>query len=202
MKNENIIEHQFLNSDFFLPTWKVHTLVLGTFNPDCGELTDYFYGRCQNNFWRTIEEVYNFEYRWFQNSFERKLKFMTDNEIGCTDIIKSILKLEDVDKREICGSGYSDAILFNGKKCKLSYHFEEIKSFILTNNVKKIIYTWGKRESPSQFNKHIKEFKTFCSQNDVSFIDECPSPSGRLRSKIHKENLFSFYRLHLTKPVL
>jgi G:T/U-mismatch repair DNA glycosylase len=60
MKNENIIEHQFLNSDFYLPTWKVKTLVLGTFNPNCGQTTDYLYGRNQNNFWRTIENIKGF----------------------------------------------------------------------------------------------------------------------------------------------
>ena len=199
MKNENIIEHQFLNSDFYLPTWKVKTLVLGTFNPNCGKTTDYFYGRYQNNFWRTIENIKGLDYRWFQDNYMRKLKCMSENEFGCADIIKSILKSDVVDKKEICGSGYSDQILFTAKKCKLTYNFDEIKSFIFNNNLKKVIHTWGKRESPSEFKIHIKDFKTFCDQNSVLYIDDCPSPSGRLRSNEHKNNLFSFYKSHLIK---
>ena len=83
MSAKNKIDHQFLKSKFFLPNWKIQTLVLGTFNPSCGEETDYFYERCQNNFWRTIEEISKLDYRWFQNNFECKLKFIKENEFGC-----------------------------------------------------------------------------------------------------------------------
>jgi G:T/U-mismatch repair DNA glycosylase len=202
MSAENNIDHQFLNSKFFLPNWKMQTLVLGTFNPSCGEDTDYFYGRCQNNFWRTIEEINNLDYRWFQNNFERKLKFMKENAFGCTDIIKSIVISDGVERKAICGYGYSDQILFTAKKCTLTYHFEEIKSFIKKNNVSKIINTWGKRESPADFKKQVAELKTFCKQNNVLYIDECPSPSGRLRGKEHKKHLAEFYKLHLLKTSL
>lgn len=194
---ENKINHQFLNSNFFFPNWKIQTLVLGTFNPSCGEETDYFYGRCQNNFWRTIEEISNHDYRWFQNNFERKLKFMKENGFGCADIIKSIVLSDRVEKKDICGSGYSDQILFTGKKCTLTYHFQEIKSFIKEKNVSKIIHTWGKREKPILFKKHIDDLKLFCEQNNALYIDECPSPSGRLRGKEHKKQLAEFYRLEL-----
>ncbi len=180
MISDNIIEHQFLHSNFFLPTWQVRTLVLGTFNPDCGTNTDYFYGRIHNNFWRTIEQLYNLENKWFHNNYERKLKYMTENKFGCTDIIKSIIKSDEVDEKEICGSGYKDQTLFTIKKCALTYHFQEIKSFILTNKVKKVIHTWGKRDSPSHFKNEIMEFKKFCLKNDVLYIEDCPSPSGRL----------------------
>lgn len=199
MQNKNLVEHQFLDSEFFLPYWPVHTLVLGTFNPNCGEKTDYFYGRCQNNFWRIIEEIHNLNYRWFQNNFNRKLKFMMNNEFGCTDIIKTVLISDEINIKEICGSGYSDQILFTRKKCKLTYHFDEIKAFILKNNVQKVIHTWGNRDAPSEFRNHINEFKTYCFQNSVKFIENCPSPSGRLKGKAHKENLMHSYKIHLTK---
>lgn len=39
------IDHQFLKEEFFFPDWKVDTLVLRTFNLNCGEKTHYFYGR-------------------------------------------------------------------------------------------------------------------------------------------------------------
>ena len=197
MSAENKINHQFLNSKFFFPNWKIQTLVLGTFNPSCGEETDYFYGRCQNNFWRTIEEISNRDYRWFQNNFERKLKFMKENEFGCTDIIKSLVIINGVERKDFCGSGYSDQILFTSKKCNLTYQFEEIKSFIKKNNVSKIINTWGKRESPVLFKNHIDDLKLFCEQNNSLYIDQCPSPSGRLRGKEHKKQLAEFYKSHL-----
>jgi len=199
MGSNNKIEHQFLHKEFFLPNWNIKTLVLGTFNPICGEKTDYFYGRCQNNFWRTIEEIHNLEYMWFQNSFEFKQKFMKDNGFGCTDIIQSIELSDSLERKEICGSGYSDQVLFTAKKCKPTYNFEEIKSFIKKNNVSKIIHTWGKRESPVVFKKHIEDLRTFCKQNNALYFDKCPSPSGRLRGKEHKKNLIEFYKLHLTK---
>lgn len=197
MSNENTIDHQFLDSKFFLPNWNVKTLVLGTFNPSCGEVTDYFYGRCHNNFWRTIEEISYLDYRWFQNNLERKMQFMKEKEFGCADVIKSIFLSERVKKKDICGSGYSDQILFTGNKCTLTYHFQEIKSFIKESNVSKIIHTWGKRENPILFKKHIDDLKLFCEQNNALYIDECPSPSGRLRGKEHKKQLVEFYRLEL-----
>lgn len=197
MSTENNIDHQFLNSKFFLPNWKIQTLILGTFNPLCGEETDYFYGRCQNNFWRTIEEINHLDYRWFQNNFERKLKFMKENEFGCTDIIKSIIILEGAQRKDFCGSGYSDQILFTAKKCSITYHFEEIKSFIKKNNVSKIINTWGKLKGPADFKKHLVELETFCNQNKISYIKDCPSPSGRIRRKEHKMHLAEFYKSNL-----
>jgi hypothetical protein len=200
MNSQIKINHQFLDSNFFLPYWKIKTLVLGTFNPSCGEKTDYFYGRSQNNFWRTIEEINNLDYKWFQNNFERKLKFMKENEFACTDIIKSIIISDEVELKDICGSGYSDQILFTAKKCTLTYHFDEIKLFIKKNNVSKIINTWGKREDPAKFKKHTADLKIFCNQNNVLYIDECPSPSGRLRCEEYKKKLIKLYKLHLTKP--
>lgn len=197
---KELIEHQFLHSDFFLPTWKIKTLVLGTFNPNCGEKTDYFYGRCFNNFWRVIEEINNLDHRWFQNSYKRKLKFMKENEFGCTDIIKSLLLTDEIYRKEVCGSGYSDSIIFTKKKCKLNYHLDEIKFFIQNNNVEKIIHTWGKRNNPSNFKNLKNDFKAYCSKKSIELIDNCPSPSGRLRGKIHKDELTEFYKLHLTKP--
>ncbi|MDC0956594.1 hypothetical protein OAS44_01840 [Flavobacteriaceae bacterium] len=195
-----MIVHKFLNSDFFLPTWDIETLVLGTFNPSCGEETDYFYGRCQNNFWRTIEEINGTKYRWYQNNLERKMQVMKDNKFGCTDIIKSIELKDESYKNEICGKGYSDQNLFTKKKFTLVYNFDKIKSFIKKNNVLKIINTWGKRENPLNFKNYVGDLKIFCDQNNILFIEKCPSPSGRIRGKEHKIRLIEFYKTHIIKP--
>ena len=116
--------------------------------------------------------------------------------------IKSIVISGGVERKSICGSGYSDQILFTAKKCTLTYNFEEIKLFIKENNVSKIINTWGKRESPADFKKQVTELKFFCTQNKVLYIDECPSPSGRLRGTKHKKHLAEFYKLYLSKTRL
>lgn len=193
IKNE-IIEHQFINQDFFFPLWKIDTLVLGTFNPQCGEQTDYFYGRCRNNFWRSIEELYNLEYMFFQNNLKRKLEFMRENKFGCADVIKSISKSNVVMDKEICGSGYSDQVLFNAQKCTITYQFTEIKEFLSNNNIKRVINTWGKRNNPSHFKRNIDDLESFCNQMGVEFIRICPSPSGRLKGENNMNKLSNFYK--------
>ena len=129
-----IIKHQFINESFFFPYWEIDTLVLGTFNPSCGKKTDYFYGRSSNNFWRTIERILGLDFCHTQNIFENKLNIMKQHKFGCIDIIKEI-HIKDIDKEKlICGSGYSDQVLFTQKNCKIEYQFEEIKKFIINKN--------------------------------------------------------------------
>jgi hypothetical protein len=194
----NVIEHKFLNSKFFFPFWEIETLVLGTFNPCCGEETDYYYGRCQNNFWKTIEEIKELDYRWFQNNFDRKYEIMQTHKFGCVDIIKSIEITDEIKRKDICGSGYSDQILFNSKNCMLEYNFEKIEFFIKNNNnLKKVINTWGKRNKPKLFNQHISFLKNLCENNNIKFISDCPSPSGRLKGIDHKQKLLDFYKIHI-----
>ena len=199
MEVNNTIDHQLLDSNHFLPSWEIKTLVLGTFNPSCGEKVDYFYGRCMNNFWRICEEIYNLDYMYFQNQFDRKLNFMIENQFGCTDIIKKVQVYENINVKEICGSGYSDQILFTAKKCTLEYNFKEIKSLISNSNITTVINTWGKRESPKSFLDEINDLELYCISNNIQFIRKCPSPSGRLRSKDHKAELYNFYKKHIFK---
>lgn len=191
------IDHQFLEGEFFFPNWKINTLVLGTFNPNCGEKTDYFYGRCRNNFWRTIENILNMEYMFLHNNFEEKLKVMVEKKFGCVDVIKSITLTENTKPELICGRGYSDQVLFNRQKCLITYQFEEIKNFISENKVKKVINTWGGRDAPKAFKILIDNIQKYCETNDIVFIRKCPSPSGRLGGKDHKEDLLNFYKNNL-----
>ncbi|HEX9826540.1 MAG TPA: hypothetical protein VGA80_08060 [Flavobacteriaceae bacterium] len=197
---KEIIEHQFLNEDYFLPNWKIETLVLGTFNPNCGERTDYFYGRCRNNFWRIIENLCRIEYMSLQNNFQGKMYIMKIHKFGCTDVIESIKRQSTVDQIEFCGSGYSDQALFNQTKCKITYSFQEIKEYLIKNNVKTVINTWGKRNNPREFRESIDDFESFCSNENINFIRQCPSPSGRLRGKENKQILTKFYKTHLLQP--
>jgi hypothetical protein len=42
------MNHQFYYADFFIPTWDIKYLFLGTFNPSEGEKVTYFYSRNYN----------------------------------------------------------------------------------------------------------------------------------------------------------
>lgn len=194
-----MIEHQFLHKEFFFPNWEIETLVLGTFNPNGGEATDYFYGRLQNNFWRTIEKLCKIDQKSLQGNFVLKLELMKFYKFGCIDIIKGVTAKTDAIKTKIFGKGYSDSVLFTQKHCELIYQFDEIKEFILDKNIKTVINSWGKRNSPKYFENAICDLRDFCQNNKVKFIEECPSPSGRFRSEKHIEALLVFYKEHLIK---
>ncbi len=195
--NEIEIKHQFFQEDFFFPNWEIDLLVLGTFNPSCGEKTDYYYGRCRNNFWRTIESINKLDYMSLQNNFSRKSNLMRTLKFGCVDVIKSICFIPEKFKKEICGSGYSDQLLFSKSKVKLNYQFDEIKDFIDKKKVSKVINTWGKRDAPKFFRNEIIRLINYCNENGIEYIKECPSPSGRLRGEQNLNNLERFYKKHI-----
>jgi G:T/U-mismatch repair DNA glycosylase len=195
--NNNVIEHQFIKEEYFFPNWNIETLILGTFNPKCGEKVDYYYGRCRNNFWRIFEEISNLDYMYFHNNYERKAEYMGKYKFGCTDVIKAIELRSFENKKIICGQGYSDQKLFNKRICKTMFQFSEIKSFLSNNTVTKIINTWGNKNGPIDFINEINSLKSFCDKNDIEFIKYCPSTSGRLRGKENKLNLIEFYNKHL-----
>jgi len=189
-----IINHQFINNEFFLPNWKIETLVLGTFNPKCGEITDYFYGRRRNRFWRVIETLSNQQAFYFQDHYNRKNETMGKYKFGCADIIKSIEMDKNYTNR-ICGNGYSDSSLFTLREVNATYQFEEIKKYLIINKVKRVINTWGKRKNPNIFLHQINDLELFCNHNKIIFIRDCPSPSPRARNNI--DALLDFYRNHI-----
>ena len=189
-----IINHQFLNQKFFFPHWKIETLVLGTFNPECAEITDYFYGRSRNRFWKAIENLTDNEHNFFLNNFNRKKSFMEKYKFGCTDLIKSI-NINENYKQKICGKGYTDSALFTLRHVTSTYQFEEIKEYLISKQVKKVINTWGKRNNPNLLANQIDDLENFCNENKIDFIRNCPSPSPRARNDI--DFLKAFYKKHI-----
>jgi len=190
------IKHHFTEKQFFFPNWKITTLVLGTFNPKSKIIIDYYYGRERNKFWRAIENIYSFPNRHVDNSFEKKFLFLQNAEFGCVDIIKS-LEVSNEFLNNITGNGFSDSALFNQKHVKLNFQFEEIKLFLLKNKIAKVINTWGKLKGRKTFKIAIADFKQFCQENDIVYIEECPSPSGRSNSTV--KEIADFYKIHLSK---
>jgi hypothetical protein len=188
------IKHQFIDSDFFLPNWDIDTLVLGTFNPNCGKKTDYFYGRNSNLFWRAIESICDKAPSSLQDNYSAKNELMVLFKFGCSDIISSVEFNESV-RDKICGKGYSDSILFTLKYVAPVYEFEKIKNYLIQHNILKVINTWGKRKSPKNFLLQINDLELFCQANQIDFIRCCPSPSGRLKKNMPE--LTSFYKKHI-----
>lgn len=188
------INHQLLDQEFFLPNWKIETLVLGTFNPECGEITDYFYGRIRNRFWRALEAITLNENYYFHNNLSRKKKVMEKHKFGCTDIIKSI-KINENYRNKVCGNGYSDSALFTLREVIATYQFEEIKNYLINNKIKKVINTWGMRNNPNIFKNQVNDLEIFCNEHEIIFIRNCPSPSPRSGNNFNI--LLNFYREHI-----
>lgn len=192
-----MISHQFLNKNFFFPNWKINTLVLGTFNPSCGEKTDYYYGRKKNMFWKSIAIALQLNENYFLNNLKNKLDIMSKYGFGCTDIIKSI-STNTTHRDKICKS-YSDDDLFTIKHVKIEYQFEKIKEYILQNKVGCVINTWGKRKSPIEFINRINDFENFCILSNVNYEKYGLSPSPR--SKNTKEYLVEYYKKRLLNKI-
>ena len=55
------MKHQFYTKDFFIPSWDIKYLFLGTFNPNEGEKVNYFYTRKTNLLWPTLSKIFNDE---------------------------------------------------------------------------------------------------------------------------------------------
>lgn len=190
------VKHQFLDMVFFTPNWKADILVLGTFNPSCGEQVDYFYGRNRNKFWKAISLAFKISNDSL-TTLEGKLSFLKKHDIACMDMIQKVI-VNDSTKINDLINGYSDQKLFGGtrdKSLERVYNTQNIKSYLEKFNPKKIIYTWGKRNNPVEFRNEISEIKNFCKKKNIKFIDDCPSPSSRSRST--KESISRFYSKHL-----
>lgn len=194
------IEHQFLHKDFFIPNWKADILVLGTYNPSCGEQVDYFYGRNRNKFWKAIGLTFNISDNSL-TTLEGKLSFLKKHDIACMDLIYKVV-VNDPTKINDLISGYSDQKLFGGtrdKSLERVYNTQNIKSYLEKFEPKKVIHTWGKRNNPVEFKNEISELKQICKIKKIQFIDDCPSPSNRSRATL--ESISRFYSKQLKTTI-
>ena len=172
-----IVNHQFSNSPIYFPTWDIDKLFLGTFNPSCGQQLDYYYRRKVNGFWKILKH-YDYNNKYNFNDFNQLKGFMTDKCFGCIDVIRSV-DFPDIKEKKICGTGYTDNNLFTVKGFTREYIFEDIKNYIIRNNITNVFSTWGVRNNPKEFNILLTDFKVFCTQNEINYTP-LDSPSGRL----------------------
>ena len=171
------IVHQFLKKEYYIPTWKIKFLFIGTFNPICGEKVDYYYRRPSNGFWKILEK-YNTKDKFDFSTFHGIRKFMIEKEFGCIDIINSVT-FPDSDKNEICGIGYTDRNLFRVKNYNREYNINGLKGLIEKNDISHIFSTWGKRDKPKEFKVIVREINRICANKNIVFKN-LSSPSGRL----------------------
>jgi hypothetical protein len=192
------VHHQFLDSEYFYPNWEVNTLFLGTFNPVCGERLDYYYRRRSNGFWKILK-YYDTTNEYDFSDFQSLKRFMGKKRFGCVDVIRSVT-FPNNDRSKICGDGYTDSNLFRVRGYTREYNFEQIKEYVRNNEVSNILTTWGDRKDPNEFKDLLQDFKSYCLENGINFIN-LKSPSGRLYRGDRVEEINSNWLQHLT-PIL
>ena len=120
------IQHQFETKKWFIPNWDLKVLILGTFNPKCGDTVGYFYGRDRNRLWALVSYCVGREIH--PNNGDDFFTALKEEGIGCMDLLRSI-RVPEERKSEICGDGYNDQKLLRGTNQR-TYMTEEILEVI------------------------------------------------------------------------
>ncbi|MBK7571717.1 MAG: hypothetical protein IPI10_08860 [Bacteroidetes bacterium] len=174
-----MINHQFLNTEIYIPQWTVKFLFLGTFNPEGGAVLDYYYRRPSNGFWKILKLYFDPYNNIPIDTYEGLVAFMKKFGIGCIDIINTV-ECPDHYVERIIGQGYSDAALFTVNGLTRHYNFENIQNFISNQSIKPFVFsTWGQRENPADFFEAKSGFLQYCDLNNIPFTS-LASPSGRV----------------------
>lgn len=145
------VNHQFLKSkDIFEPQWDINYLFLGTFNPDCGEKVNYFYGRRKNQTWGLLSEIFREDFN--PEDFDDFYEKIRRKKIACMDMIRSV-KFPAKDYEFIC-TGYSDSKIIN-KRTTIEYNTYQILTIIDKNKEVKVYSTWGKGPQLKRWKEEI-----------------------------------------------
>ncbi|MCK6612042.1 MAG: hypothetical protein L6Q78_13495 [Bacteroidia bacterium] len=166
----NNIKHQLANQPFYTPNWEVKYLLLGTFNPDGGELVKYYYGRPKNQTWRILSELFSEDFDPKKDDFLNKLKL---HKIACMDMIHQVNSPSNR-LNEILGKSYKDTAIIN-KFVNRTYRTDSILQVIANNNNIQVFSTWGN-------GLKLKDWK-----NEVNKIQEIiPLVSPSLAARVPK----------------
>jgi len=134
---EKII-HQLADKAFFVPTWEINHLFLGTFNPKGGEEVPYYYSRRRNQTWPTLSQIFEVDFKPNDPYFFELLK---SKKIACMDMILSV-EFPPERRDSIIGQGYSDPKIINNT-VKRQYITDKIIQVIEQNPGCKVYSTWG-----------------------------------------------------------
>jgi G:T/U-mismatch repair DNA glycosylase len=133
------IRHQLFNQKFYIPDWEIKYLLLGTFNPEGGEIVNYYYGRPRNQTWILLSEIFGEELNPELPDFFSKLK---KHKIACMDLIHEVIA--PIDRiNGINGEGYKDSKIINTSVYRI-YNTASILNVIDSNPNLMVFSTWGK----------------------------------------------------------
>lgn len=182
-------------------------LILGSFNPHNinGDNADYYYGRCTNYFWKAIAELNNLNPNIFFNNLDLKLEYMLRYKFCFLDVIDSIeIECEQNNQLSINAfinqkiyTEFSDQVLFttrtsfNNNIITVNRTYNQcILNLIQQGGIRRVIHTMGNNTIGIDFRTKWQEnrlgangFQGFINQirnqNNINFISESYSPSGR-----------------------
>lgn len=170
------IKHKFYEKPF--PTWECKTLILGTFNPEIGSNSDYYYGRIRqkggwsNRFWPAVNSYLKVNYPEIplaeKGDLKSKIIIMSEFKFGCVDIISKVDCENDL---SITGKGFPDSAIFS-RFNKVYYNTSSIIDFIIRNEIKKVISSFGKGTSLNEESLiEIEKIRAACSKTVFKLFD-------------------------------
>ena len=165
-----LIPHQLYNQPYFIPSWQVRYLFLGTFNPLGGETVPYFYGRSSNT-WKILSEIFGEDllpWKSVPNQFMERINLLG---IACMDMIASVSAPEG-DLPFILGKGYSDSKIINNH-VQRNYNTSKVLEVIKKNPGVQVFTTWGKG---SCLNEWVFEINKIPQKTNLV----SPSPMARV----------------------
>jgi G:T/U-mismatch repair DNA glycosylase len=229
-----IIKHQSIELNWIHPNELLNpkTLVLGSFNPfeNIENKTDYYYGREQNYFWKTIAVAIKEEENYFfdkAKGYQRKIEIM-EKRFCCFDVIDSIdfycqdekLLLEYLNN-EIFSKFLDQKIWTSKTKYKQApitltrkYNDSIIDFLKQSESITKVIHTMGnnrlsesstnpkERKKEFGFEKFMAKIKAVCDKKNIAIEYFSLSPSGYAikTGKTHKDALQNWLIENLELP--
>jgi hypothetical protein len=146
------ISHQFQQADFYIPTWEVKHLFLGTFNPSGGEAVPYYYGRSKNQLWPLLSKIFG---ETLDPNAQGFFDLLRKHKIACIDVIDSVTA-EEKRMDTITGKGYKDTAIINGKVFR-SYNTTAILNSIANNPGVRVYSTWGKGSNLKAWRNEVNQ---------------------------------------------
>ena len=145
------IKHQFSSESFYIPTWEVQHLFVGTFNPEGGARVPYYYGREKNQFWRLVSEITGVT---INPSMDNFFELLCQHKIACVDMIHSVSASEERISA-ILGEGYQDAAIIN-TSVQREYNTDRILALLTTNPGICVYSTWGKGSNLKEWKREMQ----------------------------------------------
>ena len=159
-----IVTHQLKGTEFYIPSWEIKHLFIGTFNPAGGDKVNYYYGRERNQTWNLLSQIFNEELKPRQHDFFEKIKTL---KIACIDMIDTVEVYDQTVYEVKIIKGYMDSAIINNKT-KRCYNTNNILNLIQHNPNVYVYSTWGT-------GANLQEWK--CEINKIPKLINLVSPS-------------------------